>query len=160
MSDTENTGTDSPAESPNTAGETAGGMTVEELRDWLREWVATTTGLPVEQISVDRPMEEFGLAARDAVALAADVEDRTGVILTATAAYNHPTIAMLAKRIIEGDPDEGLDVDADRFEIDDLRRCIDPHPHIRVSLAEPRQSGDQPFRGKDRRYRDREHEAV
>ncbi len=120
MSDTENPGTDptapaaaAPAE--NTAGETAGGLTVEELRDWLREWVSTTTGLPLAQISDDRPMEEFGLSSRDAVALAADVEDRTGVILTATAAYNHPTIAMLAKRIIEGDPDEGLDPDADRF---------------------------------------------
>ncbi|MFC0316216.1 polyketide synthase Pks13 [Gordonia phosphorivorans] len=134
MSDTENTGTDSTesaTEHPqdagtpehagaavaktDTAGETAGELTVEELRDWLRSWVSTTTGLPVEQISDDRPMEEFGLSSRDAVALAADVEDRTGVILTATAAYNHPTIAMLAKRIIEGDPDEGLDVDADRF---------------------------------------------
>ncbi|MEZ5212327.1 polyketide synthase Pks13 [Gordonia sp. (in: high G+C Gram-positive bacteria)] len=136
MSDTENTGTQIPAQAgvvpsdedagaagagtestgaSGTEGETAGGLTVEELRDWLREWVSTTTGLPIEQISDDRPMEEFGLSSRDAVALAADVEDRTGVILTATAAYNHPTIAMLAKRIIEGDPDEGLDVDADRY---------------------------------------------
>ncbi|GAC58025.1 putative polyketide synthase [Gordonia hirsuta DSM 44140 = NBRC 16056] len=110
MSDIENTG--NPIE---TDGETAGGLTVEELRDWLRAWVSATTGLPVDQISDDRPMEEFGLSSRDAVALAADVEDRTGVILTATAAYNHPTIAMLAKRIIEGDPDEDLDPDADRF---------------------------------------------
>ena len=99
----------------NTAGETAGGMTVEELQDWLIDWVSTTVGIPADQISVDRPMEEFGLASRDAVALAADVEDKTGVILTATAAYNHPTIAMLSKRIIEGDPDEGIDVDADRY---------------------------------------------
>ena len=121
MSDIENNGadsTESTTENPDhagTAGETAGGLTVEELRDWLREWVSTTTGQPIDQIADDRPMEEFGLSSRDAVALAADVEDRTGVILTATAAYNHPTIAMLAKRIIEGDPDEGLDLDADRF---------------------------------------------
>ncbi|AZG46846.1 polyketide synthase Pks13 [Gordonia insulae] len=92
-----------------TAGETAGDLTVAELRDWLRGWVSAATGIPADQISDDRPMEEFGLSSRDAVALAADVEDKTGVILTATAAYNHPTIAMLAKRIIEGDPDEGLD---------------------------------------------------
>ncbi|MFW0786237.1 polyketide synthase Pks13 [Gordonia sp. CPCC 206044] len=98
-----------------TAGETVGDLTVPELRDWLRDWVSQTTGIPVDQISDDRPMEEFGLSSRDAVALVADVEDKTGVILTATAAYNHPTIAMLAMRIIEGDPDEGLDVDADNF---------------------------------------------
>lgn len=116
MSDTENTGTEASSEEvAGTDGETAGGLTVSELRDWLRDWVSTTTGLPIEQISDDRPMKEFGLSSRDAVALAADVEDRTGVILTATAAYNHPTIAMLAKRIIEGDPDEGIDVEADRF---------------------------------------------
>ncbi|MFZ2509532.1 MAG: beta-ketoacyl synthase N-terminal-like domain-containing protein, partial [Gordonia sp. (in: high G+C Gram-positive bacteria)] len=109
MSDSENT------PSTETDGETAGGLSVEELRAWLRQWVSTTTGMAIDAISDDRPMEEFGLSSRDAVALAADVEDRTGVILTATAAYNHPTIAMLAKRIIEGDPDEGLDVDADRY---------------------------------------------
>ncbi|OBA35146.1 polyketide synthase Pks13 [Gordonia sp. 852002-51296_SCH5728562-b] len=105
-------------ETPNsesTDGETAGGLTVSELRDWLREWVATSTGISAEQISDDRPMEEFGLSSRDAVALAADIEDKTGVVLTATVAYNHPTIAMLAKRIIEGDPDEGLDLDAETF---------------------------------------------
>ncbi|WP_431818484.1 polyketide synthase Pks13 [Gordonia jacobaea] len=101
--------------SESTDGETAGGLTVSELRDWLREWVATSTGISAEQISDDRPMEEFGLSSRDAVALAADIEDKTGVVLTATVAYNHPTIAMLAKRIIEGDPDEGLDLDAETF---------------------------------------------
>ncbi|MDY6807799.1 MAG: polyketide synthase Pks13 [Actinomycetota bacterium] len=106
---------DNESHATGTAGETAGDLTVAELRDWLRSWVAEATGIPAEQISDDRPMEEFGLSSRDAVALAADVEDKTGVILTATAAYNHPTIAMLAKRIIEGDPDELLDDVADTF---------------------------------------------
>ncbi len=96
-------------------GETAGDLTVGELRDWLREWVSQATGVPVGQIDVDRPMEELGLSSRDAVALAADVEDKTGVILTATVVYNHPTISSLAQRIIEGDPDEGLDDTADTF---------------------------------------------
>ncbi|MBM7368205.1 polyketide synthase Pks13 [Gordonia hydrophobica] len=112
MSETENTAL---TESAGSNGETVGDLTVEDLRDWLRNWVSKATGVAADQISDDRPMEEFGLSSRDAVALAADVEDYTGVILTATAAYNHPTIASLAKRIIEGDPDEGLDVDADRF---------------------------------------------
>ncbi len=107
--------TSSDTGSHDTAGETAGDMTVEELRDWLRTWISETTGVPADSISDDRPMEEMGLSSRDAVALAADIEDRTGVVLTATVAYNHPTIAMLAKRIIEGDPDEGLDDTADTF---------------------------------------------
>src|SRR5690349_18875440 len=94
-------------------GETAGDMTVTELREWLRQWVSDTTGLPVDQVSDDRPLEEFGLSSRDAVAMSGDIEDKTGVILTATVAYQHPTIASLAKRIIEGDPDEGRDDDED-----------------------------------------------
>uniref|UniRef100_UPI003D8B35C1 polyketide synthase Pks13 n=1 Tax=Gordonia sp. B7-2 TaxID=3420932 RepID=UPI003D8B35C1 len=111
-----------------TDGETAGDLTVAELRDWLRNWVSEATGLPADQISDDRPMEEFGLSSRDAVALAADVEDKTGVILTATAAYNHPTIAMLAKRIIEGDPDELLDDAADTY----WQRDRDPADDIAI----------------------------
>ncbi|GAB18791.1 putative polyketide synthase [Gordonia effusa NBRC 100432] len=98
-----------------TPGETVGEMTVAELRDWLRNWIANATGVSADTISDDRPMEEFGLSSRDAVALAGDIEDETGVILTATVAYQHPTIASLAKRIIEGDPDVDDDADAEPF---------------------------------------------
>ncbi|MCX5042238.1 polyketide synthase Pks13 [Aldersonia sp. NBC_00410] len=80
-------------------------LTAAELREWLRSWVAEATGQPVEQITVDRPMEEFGLASRDAIALAGDVEDLTGVVLTATVVYQNPTISSLAQRIIEGEPE-------------------------------------------------------
>ena len=109
MSENTPTGASGATEEPDNAVETAGGLTVDELRDWLRQWVADATGQPVEQIPVERPMEELGLSSRDAVALAADVEDRTGVILNATAVYNHPTIASLATRIIELSADGVVD---------------------------------------------------
>ncbi|QKT05869.1 acyltransferase domain-containing protein [Gordonia sp. X0973] len=116
MSELNNAGDGESTTAPDatgTDGETIGDLTVAELRDWLREWVSQATGMPVDQISEDRPMEEFGLSSRDAVALGGDIEDKTGVVLTATVVYNHPTIASLAKRIIEGDPDEHLhEVDA------------------------------------------------
>ncbi|GAB2658573.1 polyketide synthase Pks13 [Gordonia jinhuaensis] len=96
-----------------TDGETAGELTVGELRDWLRDWVATATGMSPAQISDDRPMEEFGLSSRDAVSLGADVEDKTGVVLTATVVYQHPTIASLAQRIIDGDLEPDVDATAD-----------------------------------------------
>ena len=54
---------------------------------------------------VDRPMEEFGLSSRDAVALGGDIEELIGVTLTATVVYQHPTIASLATVIIEGEPE-------------------------------------------------------
>ncbi|MBO0853452.1 MAG: acyltransferase domain-containing protein [Nocardia sp.] len=80
-------------------------MSVAELREWLQRWVAEATGQPIEQITVDRPMEEFGLASRDAIALGGDIEELTGVMLNATIVYQHPTIGSLAERIINGEPD-------------------------------------------------------
>ncbi|MQY26906.1 polyketide synthase Pks13 [Nocardia aurantia] len=80
-------------------------LSVAELREWLRRWVADATGQPIEQITVDRPMEEFGLASRDALALGGDIEELTGVTLNATIVYQHPTIASLAERIVNGEPD-------------------------------------------------------
>jgi polyketide synthase 13 len=95
----------------NVTGST-GDMTVAQLREWLRNWIADATGQPVGQITDDRPMEEFGLSSRDAVALSGEIEELVGVTLTATVAYQHPTIASLATRIIEGEPEQ-LDDSAD-----------------------------------------------
>ncbi|WP_280511266.1 polyketide synthase Pks13 [Nocardia farcinica] len=80
-------------------------MSVAEVREWLRRWVADATGQPLENITVDRPMEEFGLASRDALALGGDIEELTGVVLTATVVYQHPTIASLAEVIVHGEPE-------------------------------------------------------
>src|SRR5437763_340089 len=99
-----------PARAPGGAATTD--MSVGELREWLRRWVADATGQPIEQITVDRPMEEFGLASRDAIALGGDIEELTGVMLDATIVYHHPTIAALAERIINGEteaPEEAAD---------------------------------------------------
>ncbi len=87
-------------------------MTVAQLREWLRNWIAGATGQPVSQISDDRPMEEFGLSSRDAVAMAGEIEELLGVTLNATIAYQHPTIASLATRIIEGEPEAPADDDS------------------------------------------------
>ncbi|MFF7938162.1 polyketide synthase Pks13 [Nocardia gamkensis] len=107
------TGADAaPAESAKGGAQTD--MSVAELREWLRRWVSEATGQPIEQITVDRPMEEFGLASRDAIALGGDIEELTGVMLNATVVYQHPTIASLAERIVNGEPDtpEGSSDDA------------------------------------------------
>ncbi len=50
-------------------------------------------------------MVELGLSSRDAVAMASDIEDLTGVTLTATVAFRHPTIEALATVIVEGEPE-------------------------------------------------------
>ncbi len=94
-------------------GARVAGMSVSEVREWLRAWVSNATGQPASAISDERPMEEFGLSSRDAVTLSGDIEDRLGVVLTATVAYQHPTIAALATRIVEGEPETDTDAVAD-----------------------------------------------
>ncbi|WP_442790907.1 polyketide synthase Pks13 [Nocardia sp. NBC_01327] len=80
-------------------------MSVGELREWLRRWVADATGQPLEQITTDRPLEEFGLSSRDGLALGGDIEDLTGVVLNPTIVFQHPTIASLSERVINGEPE-------------------------------------------------------
>ena len=42
-------------------------MTIEQLRAWLRDWVAQATGVSPEEILDSKPLENYGLSSRDAV---------------------------------------------------------------------------------------------
>ena len=99
-------------------------MTVAEMREWLRNWIANATGQSADAIDDSAAMVELGLSSRDAVAMASDIEDLTGVTLTATVAFRHPTIESLATVIVEGEPeidDTADDVDWSRdAEKDDI----------------------------------------
>ena len=86
-------------------------MSVPELRAWLRNWIADATGQSADGIDESAPMVELGLSSRDAVAMASDIEDLTGVTLTATVAFRHPTIESLATVIVEGEPEDETPVD-------------------------------------------------
>ena len=77
-------------------------MTVEQLRGWIRAWVADVTGLPQEEVVDTKPLENFGLSSRDAVVLSGELENLLGLQLDATVAYEYPTIAALAERLING----------------------------------------------------------
>ncbi len=88
-------------------------VTVPEMRQWLRNWVGKAVGKSADEIDESIPMVELGLSSRDAVAMAADIEDMTGVTLSIAVAFQHPTIELLATRIVEGEPespDDGDDV--------------------------------------------------
>ena len=88
-------------------------MTVAEMREWLRNWVANATGQSADSINESAPVVELGLSSRDAVAMASDIEDLTGVTLTATVVFRNPTIEALATVIIEGEPEPEVDADED-----------------------------------------------
>ncbi len=93
-------------------------MTVPEMREWLRNWVANATGQSADSVDESVPMVELGLSSRDAVAMASDIEDLTGVTLTATVAFRHPTIEALATVIIEGEPEAEFSDDGDNWSRD------------------------------------------
>ncbi|MDT5010703.1 MAG: polyketide synthase 13, partial [Mycobacterium sp.] len=94
-----------PTATSDVATTTPGDMTVAEMRTWLRNWVGNATGQAPDSIDETAPMVELGLSSRDAVAMAADIEDLTGVTLSATVAFQHPTIESLATRIVDGEPE-------------------------------------------------------
>ncbi len=90
-------------------------MTVPEMRQWLRNWVGKAVGKSPDDIDESVPMVELGLSSRDAVAMAADIKDTTGVTLSVAVAFQHPTIESLATRIVEGEP-EREDDDSDALD--------------------------------------------
>ncbi|MCH9760843.1 MAG: type I polyketide synthase [Actinomycetia bacterium] len=106
-------------------------MTVAEMREWLRNWIGGATGQSPDSVCESTPMVELGLSSRDAVAMASDIEDLTGVTLTATVAFRHPTIESLATVIIEGEP---FDDAADTSDID-WSRHADEFEEGRLNIA-------------------------
>ncbi len=91
-------------------GETQSGaartdVSVPALREWMRNWVANATGQSPDAVNENAPLIELGMASRDAVAMASDIEDYTGVTVTAAMAFRHPTIESLATAIVEGEPE-------------------------------------------------------
>src|SRR4051794_40980613 len=99
--------TDAENDSPEAGqGQPRTDLTVPEMREWLRKWIANATGQSPNSINESTPMVELGLSSRDAVAMASDIEDLTGVTLTATVVFRNPTIESLATVIIEGEPEE------------------------------------------------------
>lgn len=76
--------------------------TIQQMRDWLRTWVADTTGLDATEISEERSMQDFGLSSRDVVVLSGDLERLLGTHLDATIAYEFNTIAALAEHLMNG----------------------------------------------------------
>ena len=107
--DAENTAPAAGADAP--AEKTA--LTVPEMRQWMRNWIGNATGQSPDSIDESVPMVELGLSSRDAVAMAADIEDLTGVTLSVAVAFQHPTIESLATRIVEGEPESAEVDDAD-----------------------------------------------
>ncbi|MEV4187232.1 acyl carrier protein, partial [Streptosporangium canum] len=69
----------------------------DEIRRFLMERIATRCRLPLADVDPDRPLEEFGLSSRDAVAVAGELEVLLGRELGPTLVWEYPTINRLAR---------------------------------------------------------------
>ena len=78
-------------------------MTVGEMREWLRNWVANATGQAPGSIDESVPMVELGLSSRDAVAMASDVEDLIGKCIYHFGVWEPAIAAFLQSRLQPGD---------------------------------------------------------
>ena len=104
-------------------------MTVEQLREWLRQWVIKTTGLPAEEITDDKPMQSFGLSSRDVVILSGELENLLDKQLDATIAYQYPTIQALAQQLLAGGPGLGAGAQGERAGAAHATSATDPSVH-------------------------------
>ncbi|TDE22049.1 type I polyketide synthase [Actinomadura sp. 6K520] len=74
----------------------------DSIRRHLIEQIARRSRTTVADIDPDRPLEEFGLASRDAVAIAGELEQMLGRALPATLVWEHPTINKLSLALAGG----------------------------------------------------------
>lgn len=74
----------------------------DEIRRFLTERIATRCRLPLADVDPDRPLEEFGLSSRDAVAVAGELEVLLGRELGPTLVWEYPTINRLARGLATG----------------------------------------------------------
>ncbi|HEV3170544.1 MAG TPA: type I polyketide synthase [Actinocrinis sp.] len=76
-------------------------LVLDRLRDWH--------GIDPAQVGYDRPLAELGVTSRDAVALAAEISELTGIALPATLLWEAGTLDQLARRVrvVGGGEDAG-----------------------------------------------------
>ncbi|MEX5637076.1 SDR family NAD(P)-dependent oxidoreductase [Parafrankia sp. FMc2] len=70
-----------------------------ELVAWLVAQVADAAELDPADVDPDQPLNEVGLASRDAVALTGEIEEYLDVVLPATLVWENPTIRLLARAL-------------------------------------------------------------
>jgi acyl carrier protein len=67
-------------------------MSDETLRAWLVDAVASYLALPPSQVGTDVKLRSLGLDSVHAMGLCVDIEERWGLLVEPTLAWDHPTI--------------------------------------------------------------------
>ncbi|MFF5403872.1 acyl carrier protein [Streptomyces misionensis] len=72
----------------------------DEIRRWLTERAAYYLECPVEELDPGVPLAELGLDSVYALTLCGDVEDRYGLVLEPSAAWDHPSLDALTAHLL------------------------------------------------------------
>lgn len=75
------------------------GTSVPRIRDWLIERVAFYLEMTAEQVDPDQLLVEIGLDSVYAMSLCGDVEERFGLLVEPTMAWDHPTVNAIAEHL-------------------------------------------------------------
>ena len=73
---------------------------LQEVQDWLRTTVAKTLEIPAFEIDVDAHFEVYGMDSSATVHIVTELEKWLGRKLTTNLAYQHPSIAALARFVV------------------------------------------------------------
>jgi acyl carrier protein len=72
-------------------------MPEHDARHWIRQRLATSLGLPVADIVLDKSIYDYGMDSVDAVILAGELEEYLGIEVDPAAFLQQPTLeAMIA----------------------------------------------------------------
>ncbi len=76
-------------------------LALATVEAWLCEHLAKRLDISASEIDIQRDFSSFGLASVEALNLVRDLEDWVGLKLTPTLAWDYPTVAALARHIVQ-----------------------------------------------------------
>lgn len=78
-----------------------------EIRRLLRQLISERSDVPPDEIDDDRPLAEYGLTSRDAVAVSGELENALDAVLPATLLWEDSTVDRLVRRLARGAAEPG-----------------------------------------------------
>ncbi|WP_018654036.1 type I polyketide synthase [Actinomadura flavalba] len=124
----------------------------DSIRRYLVEQIARRSRINATDVDPDRPLEEFGLASRDAVAIAGDLEQMLGRSLPATLVWEHPTINRLSVALATG-ADLRTAAPANAETVTSPVRPVDDEPIAVVGVGCRFPGGDRDLSGPEEYWR-------
>ncbi|MGI5404488.1 acyl carrier protein [Streptomyces sp. CA-135486] len=76
-------------------------LTASELEQWLTDRVAFHLHRPAEEIDPDTPLADYGIDSVAAIGICGEIEARHQLSVSATIAYDFPTVRAISTHLAE-----------------------------------------------------------